>query len=206
MPPAPPDGYAPPPPPPVRPVDVKDDGQTQCEEILTFAECKTLQENSGKPWYGDTAIYGDAALGCYTGHGTEYDGIAATTGSGRICQAWTSQTPHAHTHTPLQLNGVPLTADQPDTANTAYSVDGGGVLEMSSSAVHNAWNVRDGALVLYASMPAEPWAAAVRVQMSANAGNQALLSRSKKQSQDQPVRLLGRTWLSGLPGAGAPAC
>ena len=88
---------------------------------------------------------------------------------------------------PLQLNGVLLTPDQPDAVDTAYSVDGNGVLVTSSSAVHDAWTGRDGALVLYATKPGEPWAAAVRMQMSANAEDQALLSRSKKQSQDQPA-------------------
>ena len=92
---------------------------------------------------------------------------------------------------PLQLNGVLLTPDQPDAVDTAYSVDGNGVLVTSSSAVHNAWTGRDGALVLYAPMPAEPWAAAVRMQMSANA-DKALRHGRKK--QPTAVRPPARLW------------
>ena len=69
----------------------------------------------------------------------------------------------------MQLDGVPLFWDQPDPANTAFAIGDDGVLVMSSSAAHNAWSAREGALMLYASMPAKPWAAAVRVRMSEGA-------------------------------------
>merc|ERR1719223_730269 len=40
-------------------------------------------------------------LGCSSGLlGADYRGSASTAGSGLECQAWTSQTPHAHTRTP----------------------------------------------------------------------------------------------------------
>jgi hypothetical protein len=104
----------------------------------------------------------------------------------------------------LQLNGVPLTPDRPDTVGTAYSDDGNGVLETSSSAVHNAWSARGAALVLYAPMPAEPWAAAVRVRMSSGA-HQALRHGLEKSGcqRSPPACLWRRIRGAGCQGLGS---
>ena len=104
----------------------------------------------------------------------------------------------------LQLNGVPLTPDRPDTVGTAYSDDGNGVLETSSSAVHNAWTARGAALVLYAPMPAEPWAAAVRVRMSSGA-HQALRHGLEKSGcqRSPPACLWRRIRGAGCQGLGS---
>ena len=42
-----------------------------------------------------------AAQICYTGNGKDYRGDIKITESGKLCQDWTSQTPHKHNYTPL---------------------------------------------------------------------------------------------------------
>ena len=52
-------------------------------------------------------------------------------------------------------------ADQPDPVNTAWT-DDGTELVMTSTASHNMWDTRAGALILWTAMPTEEWAATVR--------------------------------------------
>ena len=78
----------------------------------------------------------------------------------------------------FELNGYCLQPDQPDSATTRYSKFNSGIAFLETTAVHNLWNARNGALIMYSSMPPAPWT--VNVQMKFGGSRDAMIAAGSR--------------------------